>query len=83
LSGASEPLQLVHTQARSEPLILDLRGNPEAGTVLDEHIRQRRFHRYSLQQPGCSCSPRSSARTAWTWCSASTMRSSTAGAWPT
>ncbi|MGI1116933.1 non-ribosomal peptide synthetase, partial [Pseudomonas aeruginosa] len=52
LSGASEPLQLVHTQARSEPLILDLRGNPEAGTVLDEHIRQRRFHRYSLQQPG-------------------------------
>ncbi|MDF5979098.1 condensation domain-containing protein [Pseudomonas aeruginosa] len=47
-----EPLQLVHTQARSEPLILDLRGNPEAGTVLDEHIRQRRFHRYSLQQPG-------------------------------
>ncbi len=52
LSGASEPLQLVHAQARSEPLILDLRGNPEAGTVLDEHIRQRRFHRYSLQQPG-------------------------------
>ncbi|HHW1646974.1 non-ribosomal peptide synthetase [Pseudomonas aeruginosa] len=52
LSGASEPLQLVHAQARSEPLIRDLRGNPEAGTVLDEHIRQRRFHRYSLQQPG-------------------------------
>ncbi|MDF5808770.1 hypothetical protein P4123_16915 [Pseudomonas aeruginosa] len=73
----------MHAQARSEPLILDLRGNPEAGTVLDEQSANAASIAIRCNSPGCSCSPRSSARTAWTWCSASTMRSSTAGAWPT
>ncbi|MGA4817275.1 hypothetical protein ACPA9J_31510 [Pseudomonas aeruginosa] len=52
-----------HTQARSEPLILDLPRQPEAGTVLDEHPPTPLPSLFAATAWAVPVPPRSSART--------------------
>lgn len=64
LSGASEPLQLVHTQARSEPLILTCAATRRPGRCSTSTSANAASIAIRCNSPGYSCSPRSSARTA-------------------
>ncbi|KAB0563526.1 non-ribosomal peptide synthetase [Pseudomonas palleroniana] len=51
LIGCSEPMQCIHASTSSQMKIVDLRGLPDAQAQIDDHVHQRRFHRYALDQP--------------------------------
>ncbi|MFJ2768942.1 amino acid adenylation domain-containing protein [Streptomyces sp. NPDC087300] len=52
LGGFTEPLQIVHADAPGGLDVVDLRGRTEADTEaeIDEHIEQRRYHRYQFER---------------------------------
>lgn len=51
LVSCSEPLQLIHTTVDDGLQIVDLRGDADPESIIGEHIQQRRFHHYPLDQP--------------------------------
>ncbi|AZE58415.1 MULTISPECIES: amino acid adenylation domain-containing protein [Pseudomonas fluorescens group] len=51
LIGCTEPMQCIHGEAASQLEIIDLRGQDSAQAQIDQHIHQRRFHRYVVNQP--------------------------------